>query len=58
MTLFNAVVVTGVFQQATYPLVAWMNVDIGPELPSLPTILWQLFVSVIVVEIGFYYFHR
>ncbi|CAI7991871.1 Fatty acid hydroxylase domain-containing protein 2 [Geodia barretti] len=43
---------------ATYPLVMLLEVDMGRQLPSLTTTVWQLLVSVIVVEIGFYYFHR
>ena len=58
VSLFNVAVVSVIFQHVTYPLVVWLKVDIGPELPSLATVVWQLFVSVVVVEVGFYYFHR
>jgi sterol desaturase/sphingolipid hydroxylase (fatty acid hydroxylase superfamily) len=58
VSMFNGVVVSIIFQHATYPLVVLLEVDMGRQLPSLTTTVWQLFVSVIVVEIGFYYFHR
>jgi methylsterol monooxygenase len=58
VSMFNVVVVSIIFQHATYPLVMLLEVDMGRQLPSLTTTVWQLFVSVIVVEIGFYYFHR
>ena len=58
VSMFNVVVVSIIFQHTTYPLVVLLEVDMGRQLPSLTTTVWQLFVSVIVVEIGFYYFHR
>ena len=57
-SMFNVIVMTLLFQQVTYRLVMLSSVDFGPELPSLPTTLWHLFISVVVVEIGFYYSHR
>ena len=57
-TMFNATIMTLIFQQISYPLVKWRGNDFGPELPSLPTAVWNLFVCAVVVEIGFYYTHR
>lgn len=57
-SMINLTVITLLFQQVTYPLIVLSGVDFGPELPSLPTTIWHLFISIIVVEIGFYYSHR
>lgn len=56
--LFNSLVTSTVFQLATYPLVTWRGMSCGYELPSLPAVIWDLFLCLIVVEIGFYYSHR
>ena len=57
-SMFNATVITLLFQQATYPLVVWRGLDFGVELPSLPTVIWHLFICMVVIEIAFYYSHR
>lgn len=56
--LFNSLVTSTVFQLTSYPLVVWRGMSCGYELPSLPTVIWDLFLCLIVVEIGFYYSHR
>ena len=58
VSMFNAIVVSAIFQHITYPLVVWRDLDYGLVLPSFTTTLWHLFIFMIVVEVGFYYSHR
>ena len=57
-TLFNSLVTSLFFQLSIYPFVRWRGIDCGYELPSFPTVLWHLFLYLVIVEIGFYYTHR
>ena len=57
-TLFNSLVTSLFFQLSIYPFVHWRGIDCGYELPSFPTVLWHLFLYLVIVEIGFYYTHR
>lgn len=56
--LFNALVTSFLFQLAIYPLVAWRGMSCDYELPSFRSVVWDSFLYLVVVEIGFYYSHR
>ena len=56
--VFNSTIVSLVFQLSVYPLFVWRGAPCGYELPSFLTVVWQLFVCAVVVEIGFYYTHK
>lgn len=58
VTVFNAGVMSPIFQHLTYPLLVWRGTEFTEELPSITATLWYLLISVAVVEIGFYYSHR
>lgn len=56
--LFNALVTNTVFQLTVYPLMVWRGMPCGYELPSFGRVIWDAFICLVVVEIGFYYSHR
>lgn len=58
VTLFNAAVMSPIFQHITYPLLVWRGTEFSAELPSFTATLWHLLIAGAVIEVGFYYSHR
>ena len=56
--LFNALVTSAVFQLSIYPLIVLRGMSCGYELPAFRRVVWDLFICLVAVEIGFYYSHR
>lgn len=58
MVNFNHVVLALPFQWGCYQLMVWRGGDLSPVLPSLPRVVFDVVVSLILKEIVFYYLHR
>lgn len=56
--LFNSLVVSTLVQLCLYPVVCWRGAPCGLELPGFTTVLLQLLMFMVVVEVVFYYSHR
>ncbi|XP_064405935.1 fatty acid hydroxylase domain-containing protein 2-like isoform X2 [Halichondria panicea] len=57
LTAFNAVVVSFIVQVMMYPL-AVRTISCSLSLPSLPKVVWDFVVCLLVIEVLFYYAHR
>ncbi|GIY10199.1 fatty acid hydroxylase domain-containing protein 2 [Caerostris darwini] len=55
--LFNQMIQIPIFY-ALYPLTVWRGSDLGKTLPSAKSFISDLGISVILVEVVFYYTHR